>query len=108
MLAMQITAANEMSKISQALDIDYKKIQPLLLYDKRLGTHNAVPGYDGQLGFGGKCLPKDSNGLRELARSYGYEPKFLSVMIDFNEEIREWHDWKEIQGATTEYNYKTI
>jgi len=40
-------------------------------------THLDVPGYDGDFGYGGKCLVKDLNAFIYLARELGYIPYLL-------------------------------
>ena len=59
-LAVKVGLANDFKAICDVLDTDYKAIQNFLEEDANLGgTHWAVPGHDGQYGFGGTCLPKD-------------------------------------------------
>ena len=53
-LATKISFANEMYEICESLDIDYDKVTEYALYDQRIGkSHLAVPGHDGDKGFGG-------------------------------------------------------
>ena len=43
-----------------------------LVKDKRIGnSHMDVPCHDGRLGFGGACLPKDSNAFLYYSESLG-------------------------------------
>ena len=59
-LAVKVGLANDFKAICDIYDTDYKVIQDFLEEDANLGgTHWAVPGPDGQEGFGGTCLPKD-------------------------------------------------
>tara|TARA_B100001758_G_scaffold215416_1_gene201066 strand:- start:452 stop:1213 length:762 start_codon:yes stop_codon:yes gene_type:complete len=59
-LAMKVALANDFKNICEAYDIKYDAIQEYLENDENLGgTHWAVPGPDGKVGFGGTCLPKD-------------------------------------------------
>ena len=59
-LAVKVGLANDFKNICDVLDTDYDAIQEFLEADPNLGgTHWAVPGHDGQYGFGGTCLPKD-------------------------------------------------
>jgi UDP-glucose 6-dehydrogenase len=49
-----------------------------------MGTHHfAVPGPDGERGFGGPCLPKDTKALVDE-----YDIKLLSKTLELNEEYR--------------------
>ncbi|MBU0894628.1 MAG: hypothetical protein KKF48_03280 [Nanoarchaeota archaeon] len=106
-LTGQVTLANEIYQICQVLGVDYKTIKEVVLFDKRIGTHINVPGPDGDLGFGGKCFPKDINALIYLAREKMYRPYLLEEMWRLNERIRTKKDWFDIPGATSEnQNFK--
>lgn len=66
-LAMRVALANEFKEICDKLDIDYDILTGMLSRDKVIGgTHWQVPGPDGKLGFGGKCLPKDLTHMSTL------------------------------------------
>jgi UDPglucose 6-dehydrogenase len=101
LLAFQIGAANEIKRISDALGVDYGLLRRWFKFDSRLGTMNQVPGHDGQRGFGGKCFPKDCAGLLAHSNAHGYDAPLLRAMIDFNNNIREVHDWLKIPGAVS-------
>jgi len=104
MLAMQIASANEIYKICEAVGVDYDRIRRIILHDARIGRNIQVPGPDGNLGFGGKCFPKDLNALIHLARESGYNPYLLEEAWRLNLSVRERKDWLDIPGATTENN----
>ena len=53
-----------------------------------------VPGPDGNRGFGGKCLPKDSRALNSVAPH-----PLLNEIIRYNDTLRDdldkfMHNWK--------------
>lgn len=104
MLTMQVAAANEIYQICQATGVDYNSIKEAILHDKRIGRNIDVPGPDGDLGFGGKCFPKDLNALAYLARENGYRPHLLEEAWELNLKVRKNKDWLDIPGATTENN----
>ena len=61
MLASRVAIANMIFDACNANDVDYSLVKNIA-FDKFeiLGPHmTQVPGPDGSLGFGGKCLPKD-------------------------------------------------
>jgi len=93
-LACQVAVANELYKICEAVGVDYDIVREALLYDKRIGTHNEVPGPDGELGFGGKCFPKDLNAAIYFARENGYRPYLLEEVWRLNLRLREKRDWE--------------
>jgi len=102
MLTLQIAGANEIYQICRAMGIDYDKIKETILLDDRIGRNIDVPGNDGDLGFGGKCFPKDLRALTYLAREYGYGPYLLEEAWRLNERVRKNKDWLNIPGATSE------
>jgi|SRR3989338_2442124 len=106
LLTMQIAAANEIYQICRHIGIDYEAIKNAVLHDDRLGRNINVPGPDGDLGFGGKCFPKDLNALIYLARESGYRPHLLEQAWELNLKVRKNRDWLDITGATTENNFK--
>ena len=98
-LGTKISFANEMKQICDGLDIDYDKVVEYATYDERLGkSHWAVPGPDGDLGFGGHCLPKDLSALVFLAYHLKLEPTILNAVNKVNLLVRENRDWEDMKG----------
>jgi UDPglucose 6-dehydrogenase len=101
-LASQVMIANELYKICQALGIDYKTVKETIQLDDRIAKNMEVPGHDGDLGFGGKCFPKDLNALIYLAREHQVRPYLLEEVWRSNITVRKNQDWLDIAGATSE------
>ena len=98
-LAAKVTFANEMYDICMAAGIDYDKVCEYALYDSRLGkSHLAVPGPDGDRGFGGHCFPKDLAAMISFAREIDVTPGFLEAVQESNEFFRANKDWLEMKG----------
>jgi len=98
-LATKVSFANEMKQICDGLDLDYDKVVEYATYDERLGkSHWAVPGPDGELGFGGHCLPKDLSALIGVARKLGIQPVVLEAVNRLNLWIRKNRDWEQMRG----------
>ena len=100
-LATKVSFANEMKMLCDELDLDYDKVVEYATYDERLGkTHWAVPGPDGELGFGGHCLPKDLNALISVAvdNSLGLYINVLSGVLETNDKVRKERDWEQMKG----------
>jgi UDPglucose 6-dehydrogenase len=58
--ATKITFFNEIYELSQKHGLDWNTVLAGMLSDGRIShSHTQVPGPDGKMGFGGKCLPKD-------------------------------------------------
>jgi len=104
-LAGQVALANEIYQICQAVGVNYNTVKDAILLDDRIGRNIDVPGHDGDLGFGGKCFPKDLNALIYLARENMYRPHLLEEFWRLNEKVRRNKDWLEIEGATSENNF---
>ena len=106
-LATKVSFANEMKQVCDASEIDYKRVVDLALYDARIGrSHLQVPGPDGLNGFGGKCFPKDLNAFTHFSLLNNISPTMLKAVWDKNLEVREEHDWLNIEGAVTKGDKK--
>ena len=98
-LATKVTFANEMYDICTAAGVDYDKVCEYALYDARIGkSHLAVPGPDGDRGFGGHCFPKDLAGMIAFAKEMDIVPEFLEAVQSSNEFFRTNKDWLEMKG----------
>jgi UDPglucose 6-dehydrogenase len=94
-LATKVSFANEMKHICDSIDLDYDKVVEYATYDERLGkSHWAVPGPDGDLGFGGHCLPKDLSAMVNGFDTLG----LLEAVEQVNDQVRENRDWELMVG----------
>ena len=105
MLTGQIALANEIYQICEHSGVNYNDIKEVLLMDERIAKNIDVPGHDGDLGFGGKCFPKDLNALIYMSRENGYRPHLLEEVWRLNEVLRKNKDWLGIKGATSENGF---
>ena len=98
-LASKVTFANQMYDICESLGVDYDKVCEYSLLDSRIGrSHFAVPGPDGDRGFGGHCFPKDISGLTYVANEKNVNINFLKQVQDSNYFYRRNKDWLEMKG----------
>jgi UDPglucose 6-dehydrogenase len=98
-LATKVSFSNEIKQICDKLDIDYDKVIEYATLDERLGkTHLGVPGPDGDLGFGGHCLPKDINALICVAHEFDIVPEVLEAVVETNDKVRKNRDWEDMKG----------
>ncbi len=98
-LASKVTYANQMFQICSNNEIDYDKVCEYALYDERIGkSHLAVPGPDGDLGFGGHCFPKDLSAMINFSNVAGVESDFLKAVKDYNDKCRTTRDWEKMKG----------
>lgn len=100
--ATKVSFMNEMRQISEAVGADWEQTVKGFVLDGRVGnSHLDVPGHDGDLGFGGKCFPKDINALIRKAEKVGVSPTLLKAAWEKNVELRNVLDWYDIPGAVT-------
>jgi len=98
-LATKVSFANEMYDVCGELGVDYDKVIEYACYDERLGTsHWAVPGPDGDRGYGGHCFPKDVKALIKVAIDNDLLPQMLIATDDKNRQVRENRDWENMKG----------
>ena len=94
-LATKVSFANEMYSVCEQIGIDYDKVVEYAIYDERLGkSHWAVPGPDGDFGFGGHCFPKDLSAIVNQFETYG----LLEAVEDVNNQVRSDRDWEHMVG----------
>jgi UDPglucose 6-dehydrogenase len=98
-LATKVSFANEIYQICNGLDIDYDKVIEYAVYDDRLGySHWAVPGPDGDFGYGGHCFPKDVKALIQVSLKMGLLSKILVATDEKNNQVRTNRDWEGMTG----------
>ncbi|HJK77488.1 MAG TPA: nucleotide sugar dehydrogenase [Methanocorpusculum sp.] len=88
LLATLISYSNEMAIIADKIGgIDIPKAFKILAEDKRWNscamTSYVYPG----CGYGGYCLPKDTNAMYALSKLYGYNAEILKNVISTNEKM---------------------
>ena len=100
--ATKVTYMNEMRQMAESRSLDWDTIMVGFLSDGRIGnSHVEVPGHDGDLGFGGKCFPKDINAFIKYFEHNNIDPILLKATWEKNLEVRKNHDWLKIIGAVS-------
>jgi len=98
-LATKVSLANELYQICEKLNVDYDKVVEYATLDERLGkSHWQVPGPDGDLGFGGHCLPKDLQANLFISDNLDTDNNVLSAVQETNNKVRTNRDWEEMKG----------
>jgi nucleotide sugar dehydrogenase len=98
-LANKVSFANEMHELCFALNLDYDKVVEYATLDKRLGnSHWAVPGPDGDFGFGGHCFPKDLSAIIKMTEDLGITNNVLKSIQKTNNKVRTNRDWEKMKG----------
>ena len=100
--ATKVSFMNEMYQICEAIEGDWDSAVEGFITDGRIGnSHIDVPGHDGDMGFGGKCFPKDLNAMIKRAESLGLNPSVMRGAWEKNQEVRSNLDWFDIPGAVS-------
>lgn len=88
--SVKISFMNEMKQISDASGANWADLVKGFVADGRVfPQHLDVPGHDGLLGFGGKCLPKDTSAMSSYCVSKNIKPIMLNAALRKNKEIRQ-------------------
>ena len=87
-LAVKVIFANEMFDLCTRLRIPYEGARDIAAADPRIGESHLRVFDGGYRGYGGKCLPKDSKALLDLARSTGVDMTLLAAADRVNTELR--------------------
>jgi UDPglucose 6-dehydrogenase len=88
-LATKVVFMNELHGLAVASGLDYDAIVQMIKLDERIGrSHMKVPGPDGSFGFGGHCLPKDTEALLSLSKDLGVTMQVLEAALKKNLLLR--------------------
>lgn len=87
-LAVKVIYANEVFDLCHRLGIDYSAVRDIVAHDQRIGDSHMDVFDSGYRGYGGKCLPKDSKSLLDLARSVGIEMQVLRAADRANASLQ--------------------
>ena len=81
-LAMKISFVNAIANLCELAGADVSQVVKGMGLDRRIGPAFLQAG----LGFGGACLPKDSESLVQTAAALGYDFKLLKAVVEINRE----------------------
>ncbi len=110
LLATLISYSNEMSVVADTIgEIDVAQAFKILHMDKRWGGCNMASYVYPGCGYGGYCLPKDTNALYAVTRSSGFDAKILKNVIDTNDNMPDFIADRIVRRAEELFNSdKTI
>lgn len=86
-LAVKVSFANEVFDLCERIGIDYAATREIVAADPRIGASHSDVLADGYRGYGGKCLPKDSKALLDLATQAGIQMDVLRAADTVNARI---------------------
>ncbi|MYE49125.1 MAG: nucleotide sugar dehydrogenase, partial [Gammaproteobacteria bacterium] len=81
MLATRISFMNELSGVAERVGADIEQVRAGIGADKRIGYNYLYAG----CGYGGSCLPKDTDALAQTAREHGYRAQIVEAVSGVNE-----------------------
>ncbi|NMI01045.1 UDP-glucose dehydrogenase family protein [Pseudonocardia acidicola] len=84
-LAMKLSYVNALAELCDLLGADVADVTEGMGYDRRIGQAFLSPGP----GWGGSCLPKDTNAMVQVAAAAGRELPLVSASIATNNRQRE-------------------
>jgi len=102
-LATKISFINEMANLCEKVGADVHMVAKGMGLDQRIGSKFLHPGP----GYGGSCLPKDTNALLKIAEGHNAKLEIVDAVIRANENQKK-HMVKKIRDATGILKGKTI
>lgn len=101
--ALKVAYANQMYDLCRRIGVDYDmvkdcaKAEPMIVGDQH-NTHLEI-FHKGYRGYGGKCLPKDTRSLIQLAEKNGVDLTLLKKAEEYNNGLQKSQgidiQWKE-------------
>lgn len=85
--SVKVSFANQMYDLCQALGVDYDRMVEAAAADKRIGRTHLNVFHKGYRGYGGKCLPKDTKAIIQLADLKGVDLKLHKAAEAINTEL---------------------
>jgi UDPglucose 6-dehydrogenase len=85
--SIKVSFANQMYDLCQKMGIDYDRMVEGAAADKRIGRTHLNIMHKGYRGYGGKCLPKDTRALIQLADLKGVDLKLHKMAELINNEL---------------------
>ncbi len=87
LLATLISYSNEMAQVADTIgDIEVAAAFKILHMDKRWNNCNMTTYVYPGCGYGGYCLPKDTNAMFAQSKAKGFEPQILKNVIETNNQ----------------------
>jgi UDPglucose 6-dehydrogenase len=89
-LATKVAFFNQLYDMCEQNGADYKMVRQMITHDSRIGnSHTLVPGLDSERGFGGACLPKDTEAFIHYANTINAPFSILNESVKYNKKVRK-------------------
>ena len=102
-LATKISFINEMANLCEKVGADVHMVAKGIGLDQRIGPKFLHPGP----GYGGSCLPKDTNALLKIAEEHSVKLRIVDAAVTANENQKR-HMIKKIRDVAGALKGKTI
>lgn len=103
--SVKVSFANQMYDLCQALGTDYDRMVEAAAADKRIGRTHLNVWHKGYRGYGGKCLPKDTKALIQLANSKGIDLKLHKSAEAINAELMKMQNIEDPEKKGVRTNF---
>jgi len=88
----KVIYANQIYDLCQKLGIDYEQVKECASADKRIGPSHLEIFHKGYRGYGGACLPKDTQALIQFGDKLGVDLELLKTAERINQSLRREGD----------------
>jgi UDPglucose 6-dehydrogenase len=85
--AMRVTFANEFYEVCKVLGADYSKVKGAMVQRNNI-TDAYLDCNESTRGFGGVCLPKDTQAFAVLVKQLGLDMKLFETIVEENKKFR--------------------
>jgi len=87
--SVKVQFFTEMYLLSQKVGIDYNKLVELMVKNGWINKmHTLVPGPDGNISYGGACLPKDSSALLHFMETFNIPNEVIKGTVTERNTMR--------------------
>lgn len=103
--SVKVSFANQMYDLCQALGVEYDRMVEAAAADKRIGRTHLNVWHKGYRGYGGKCLPKDTKAIIQLANIKGVDLRLHKAAEAINADLMKQQniDDPEKKGVRTNF-----
>lgn len=85
--ALKVAYANQMFEMCSKLNVDYDLVKDCAKAEPMIGNNHLEIFHKGYRGYGGKCLPKDTRSIIQLAEASGVDLSLLKAAENYNNSL---------------------
>ncbi len=85
--SLKVAYANQMYELCEKIGVEYDDVKECIKAEPWMGTHHWEIFHKGYRGYGGKCLPKDTRAILQLAKNMGVDLTLLMSAEEYNNAI---------------------